>query len=88
VNPSTLYAIRDGRALPSHDKILQANELFRSRHAKSIDLNWLFTGKRTVEGDTTSISVSSLDNDIISSISRLSDAQKKALKVLLGAKSV
>lgn len=87
VNPSTLYAIRDGRALPSHDKILQATELFRSRHAKAIDLNWLFTGKNTDSGKGKSASLSSLDNDIINKVSCLSDAEKRALRVLLGSKS-
>lgn len=87
VNPSTLYAIRDGRALPSHDKILQATEVFRSRRAQTIDLNWLFTGKNSADNSRQAAAISSLDNDIINKVRHLSDTQKKALKVLLGTKS-
>lgn len=88
VNPSTLYAIRDGRALPSHEKILIATELFQERHAPAIDLNWLFTGKkRGSEHEVKKIQSSSLDIDIIKSVNKLSDAQKRALKVLLSKKA-
>lgn len=85
-NPSTLYAIRDGRALPSHDKILAAAEVLKHRKNRIIDMNWLFTGIRKPYISIKNIDrVDSIDNDIINFLQHMSVEQKKALRVLLGS---
>lgn len=85
-NPSTLYAIRDGRALPSHDKILAAAEILKQRRNRVIDMNWLFTGIRkpylTAKNDG---KFDAIDDDIIKFLQRMSVDQKKALSTLLGS---
>ena len=85
-NPSTLYAIRDGRALPSHEKILAAAEILRIRRNRVMDMNWLFMGvRRPYSAVKSGDSKSDIDNDIINSLRRMSAEQKRALIVLLGA---
>lgn len=84
-NPSTLYAIRDGRALPSHEKILAAAEILKSRRNRVIDMNWLFTGvKKPYITAICTDKLDAIDNDIIKSLQHMSADQKKALSVLLG----
>lgn len=84
-NPSTLYAIRDGRALPSHEKILAAAEILKSRRNRVIDMNWLFTGvKKPYLTAGRAREFDDVDNDIINSLQRMSADQKRALSVLLG----
>jgi transcriptional regulator with XRE-family HTH domain len=84
-NPSTLYAIRDGRALPSHDKILAAAEILKNRRNRVIDMNWLFTGVKKPYITARNVGkFDAIDNDIINSLQHMSVDQKKALSVLLG----
>jgi hypothetical protein len=84
-NPSTLYAIRDGRALPSHDKILAAAEILKSRRNRVIDMNWLFTGvKRPYVTLKDAGKFDEIDNDIINSLQHMNAEQKRALSILLG----
>ncbi|MYN28930.1 helix-turn-helix transcriptional regulator [Duganella levis] len=84
-NPSTLYAIRDGKALPSHEKILAAAEILKSRRNRVIDMNWLFTGvKKPYITAISTDKLDAIDNDIINSLQHMSADQKKALSVLLG----
>jgi hypothetical protein len=84
-NPSTLYAIRDGKALPSHEKILVAAEILRTRRNRVIDMNWLFTGvKKPLIAARGINKFDAVDNDIINSLRHMSVDQKKALSILLG----
>lgn len=85
-NPTTLYAIKDGRALPAPEKILLAAEKFKDKRGRKMDLHWLFTGVRLPFIELKSAGEKTpIENDIINLLSTLSVKQKKALFILLGS---
>lgn len=83
-NPTTLYAIKRGSALPAPEKLAVAAEKLKDKKGRGIDLHWLFTGKRTPFLDLKpEVHEAVLNNDIIELVRDMSDEQRRALLVLL-----
>lgn len=87
-NPSPLYSIRYGKALPDPAR-LAAFVLEQVKvTGKVLNLHWILTGYGTpfIEAESAILRQrSALDNDIINQVLQLDEKQKKALLALLSS---
>lgn len=83
-NPTTLYAVKKGKALPAPEKLALAGIKLRDRRGHSLDLHWVLTGeRRSFFSKKREQEAQAIDDDIIMLIGNLNSEKRRALALLL-----
>lgn len=86
-NPTTLYAIKKGKALPDPERLVTASQRLIGRRGLTLNLHWVLTGVGPVLFDARKDQANPrVNDDIINLISKLTEEQKGALRTLLRRK--
>ena len=81
-NPTTLSAIKGGRAIPDPGKLVIAALKFKNADGNPLNLNWIFTGRGApFFGERSTVDYQK--DDIINFLQTLSPQKKEALMTLL-----
>lgn len=82
-NPSTVQAIRKGKALPDFTRLVAHRNDLRDRHGRAINLNWLLTGEGVPflaeKSKSNNKEKSPIIDDIIIQVSKMTSCQRTAL---------
>lgn len=85
-NPTTLYSVRKGKALPDYERLVDATSKLVDRQGRSMNLHWILTGvgPRFLNQDGSHQEPIGQNENDINIISKLSDRQRAGLSILLG----